>query len=143
MQQNQQQPAADRKQSQIAVFVGVALLVVGGVFIGVAWDGAASEDCVQCQFPYLLSGSIPGLAFIVIGVTVLVLQTLRRDAAERTDQLERLTASVTELVALIGPRDEFDPALTGEYRPRPRVSANGAGASATSPAGAGSFEQGS
>jgi hypothetical protein len=121
-----QTPQADRG-GKIAVLVGVALLVAGGVLIGVAWDRASNLDYVQGQFPYLLSGSIPGIALIIVGATIIVIQLLRQDAAERADQLDKLVASVTELAALVGTRDEYDPALTGEYRPRPRVPTNGSG----------------
>ncbi len=134
-----------RNHGSVAVIVGVLLLVIGGVLIGVAWDGAAELDYVQGQFPYLLSGAIPGLGLIVLGTAVLVLQTLRRDATERAAQLERLNAAVAELATLVGPRDEYDPRITGEYRPRPRVAAaNGNGEAPTQqiPAATSGFERG-
>lgn len=138
-----------RQQGQPAIIAGVILLVVGGVMITFGWDRAASLDCVQCQFPYLLSASLPGLALIIIGLTVLVLAIVRRDAVERDQQLEKLTASIAELASIVGPRDPFDHAITGEYRPRPRVSSNGNGSSRVDGdaqtveiARPGSFEQG-
>ena len=133
-----------RQQGQAAVIVGVVLLVIGGVMITLGWDGAASLDCVQCQFPYLLSASVPGIALIIIGTTVLVLSTVRRDAAERGAQLERLNTSITELASLVGPRDPYDPAISGEYRPRPRTATNGVDSEAATQdvSAAGSFEQG-
>lgn len=109
-----------RQKGQIALIAGVVLLVIGGVLITLGWDGAAELDYVQGQFPYLLSASLPGIAVIIIGVTVLVLAVVRRDAAEREEQLDKLQASVAELARLLGPADPFDPAMTGEYRPRPR-----------------------
>lgn len=133
-----------RQRGQPAIIAGVILLVVGGVMITVGWDQAASEDCVQCQFPYLLSASLPGLALIMIGMTVLVLAVVRRDALERDQQLEKLTASVSEIASIVGPRDPYDPAITGEYRPRPRTATNGSDSEAatTEVARPGSFEQG-
>lgn len=131
------------RQVQAAVIVGVVLLVVGGVLITLGWDGAASLDYPQGQFPYLLSASIPGIALIIIGMSVLVLATVRRDARERDAQLEKLTASITELAAIVGPRDPYDPAVSGEYRPRPRASSNGAdGEAATEEISTKAFEQG-
>lgn len=114
------------QQGQPAIIAGVILLVIGGVLITLGWDGAASLDYVQGQFPYLLSGSVPGIALIIIGMSVLVLAVVRRDATEREAQLEKLTASINELASLVGPRDPYDPAITGEYRPRPRAATNGA-----------------
>ena len=133
-----------RQQGQAAVIVGVVLLVIGGVLITLGWDGASGLDYVQGQFPYLLSASIPGIALIIVGMSVLVLATVRRDAAERSAQLERLTGSIAELSRLIGPRDPYDPSISGEYRPRPRVATNGVDAKAATQdvAPAGSFEQG-
>lgn len=133
-----------RQQGQPAIIAGVLLLVVGGVMITYGWDRAANLDYVQGQFPYLLSASLPGLALIIIGLTVLILAIVRRDAAERDQQLEKLTTSIAELASIVGPRDPYDPAITGEYRPRPRTSANGSDSTAaTSEVGRpASFEQG-
>ncbi len=133
-----------RQQVQPAIIAGVIVLVLGGVLVTLGWDGAASLDYVQGQFPYLLSASLPGLGLIIIGMSVLVLAVVRRDATEREAQLERLTASINELASLVGPRDPYDPAVSGEYRPRPRVTTNGVdGDAATAEiARPGAFEQG-
>jgi hypothetical protein len=133
-----------RQQGQAAVIAGVALLVVGAVLITLGWDGAAELDYVQGQFPFLLSASVPGIALVIIGMTVLVLATVRRDAMERAAQLEKLNASITELASLVGPRDPYDPSISGEYRPRPRASGNGVDSDAATQdvAQSGSFEQG-
>lgn len=108
-----------------AIIVGVVLLLAGGVFMTVGWDKAAILDYPQGQFPYLLSASIPGLALVIIGMMVLVLAVVRRDAAEREEQIEKLNTSITELASMLGPKDPYDPAVTGEYKPRPRVASNG------------------
>ena len=135
-----------RQQAQPAIIAGVLLLVIGGVLITLGWDGAASLDYVQGQFPYLLSASVPGIALIIIGMSVLVLAVIRRDATEREAQLEKLTASISELTSLVGPRDPYDPAISGEYRPRPRAALNGNGVDGDAPtaeiAKPGTFEQG-
>ena len=132
-----------RHQGQPAIIAGVVLLVIGGVLITLGWDGAASLDYVQGQFPYLLSASIPGIALVIIGMSVLVLATVRRDASERAAQLDRLTATINELAALVGPQDPYDPTIAGEYRPRPRTGTNGADSqAATQDVVAGSFEKG-
>lgn len=132
------------KQGQAAIIAGVVLLVIGGVLITLGWDGAASLDYVQGQFPYLLSASVPGIALVIIGVAVLILATVRKDAEEREQQLERLTASINELASLVGPRDPYDHNVTGEYRPRPRATTNGADGDAVTAdvARPGGFEQG-
>ena len=133
-----------RHQGQPAIIAGVVLLVIGGVLITLGWDGAASLDYVQGQFPYLLSASIPGIALVIIGMSVLVLATVRRDATERAAQLDKLTATINELASIVGPKDPYDPLISGEYRPRPRVATNGVdGDAATKDVGpVGSFEKG-
>ncbi len=122
-----------RQQGHVAIIAGVVLLVVGGVLITIGWDRAASLDYVQGQFPYLLSASVPGLALVIIGMSVLVLAIVRKDAEERDAQLEKLAASINELASMVGPRDPCDPALSGEYRPRPRVSSYGLDGKAATP----------
>ena len=117
--------ANPRLQSLPAVIAGVVLLVAGGVLLAVAWNNAAELDYVQGQFPYLLSASIPGIALVIMGMSVLVLAVVRRDATEREAQLEKLTSSINELASMVGPRDPYDPLVSGEYRPRPRVATNG------------------
>lgn len=133
-----------RQQGQAAIIAGVVLLVIGGVLITLGWDGASRLDYVQGQFPFLLSGSIPGIALIIIGMSVLVLAMVRRDAAEREAQLEKLNASISDLASMVGPRDPYDPLIAGEYKPRPRAAANGADSEAATRdvTAAGSFEQG-
>lgn len=133
-----------RHQGQPAIIAGVVLLVIGGVLITLGWDGAASLDYVQGQFPYLLSASIPGIALVIIGMSVLVLATVRRDATERAAQLDKLTATINELASIVGPQDPYDPTISGEYRPRPRVASNGAnGHAAMEDVGqSGTFEKG-
>jgi hypothetical protein len=112
------------KQAQTATYVGLALAGLGFLLIGLAWDGAAEVDYIQGQFPYLISGGLTGLGLILVGVIVLVIQTMRRDGAKRGEQIRELAAAVAELQAQLAPTAVDDPALVGEYRPRPRQ-ANG------------------
>ena len=132
------------RPGQAAIIAGVLLLVIGGVLITVGWDQAAELDYVQGQFPYLLSASIPGIALIIIGMSVLVLAMVRRDAREREEQLEKLNTTIVELSRRLGPKDPYDPAVTGEYRPRPRTATNGVDGDAATIeiAQPGTFEQG-
>lgn len=109
-----------RRQGAAAIYFGIALAAAGFGVIGLAWEGAASLDYVQGQFPYLLSGGLAGLGLIIVGTTVMVVQVLRRESARRAADLERLTAAVAALHAALSPADPFDPGVSGEYRPRPR-----------------------
>lgn len=115
------------KQAQTATYVGLGLVGLGFLVIGMAWNGAAELDYVQGQFPYLISGGLTGLGLILLGVVLLVIQTMRRDAAKRTRQVEELALAVTELQAQLAPGSVQDAAVTGEFRPRPRRGGSPAG----------------
>jgi hypothetical protein len=127
----------NRQQSHIATFIGLGIAVVGFLAIGVAWDGAAGENWVPAQFPYLISGGLAGLGLIIVGVTVVIIQTMRSSAAERTAELERLAARVEELHKHLAPADDYDPAASGEFRPRPRSDSNGEAPTEQIPAASG------
>lgn len=127
------------RRTQIATYVGIALATLGFFLIALAWNGAASFDYAPAQFPYLISGGLTGIGLIVVGVTVMVVQTMRQDGADRAAEMERLVARIAELQTLLAPPDEHDPRVTGEYRPRPRTGAEPRSTKAASVgAGAGS-----
>jgi uncharacterized membrane protein YidH (DUF202 family) len=135
------------KRNPTATYVGIALCVVGFALIAIAWNGAAELDFIQGQFPYLISGGLTGISLIIVGVTVMVIETIRRDAELRTIQIERLTASLAVLTKEMSPPDPFDPSVAGEFKPRPRAVAQGNGRSddtmELTAAGDGTWESGS
>lgn len=107
-------------------YLGIALVLAGFAAIGVSWDRAAGLDYIQGQFPYFVSGGLTGIGLVVVGVALMGIDVMRRDAAVQSAQLERLTATVSAMHRRLGPADPYDPAVTGEFRPRPRVSVAGA-----------------
>src|SRR3954462_3789763 len=76
--------------SQLGGKLGVAVLLVGFVVIFLGWNGAGSFNDVRQQFPYLISGGIAGLAFVIMGAALLVIEAARAERAE-------LQASLLEL----------------------------------------------
>jgi hypothetical protein len=78
--------------------VGMLFLIAGFTVIGVAWNGAASVACVDCQFPYLISGGAAGLGLIVVGSALLVISSQR---AERL----HLETALREVMAGAAPAD--------------------------------------
>jgi uncharacterized membrane protein YidH (DUF202 family) len=110
------------RRNPTATYIGIALCVVGFALIAIAWNGAAELDYIQGQFPFFISGGLTGIGLIVVGVTIMVIETLRRDAEIRAIEIGRLTASLAVLNSELSPPDEFDPRVAGEFRPRPRVS---------------------
>ena len=84
--------------------LGLGLSVIGFFLIFLGWNGAASYDDVPAQFPYLVSGGIAGLAFVVLGAAFVVVDNQRRDRgqvqasiAELRDAVERLAAATASM----------------------------------------------
>lgn len=78
--------------------LGLLFCVAGLAVIWAGWNGAASYNDIRKQFPYLVSGGIGGLALVVIGAALLIVQSQRADRvqleanlAELRNILERMT----------------------------------------------------
>ena len=87
-----------RGPARIATYLGRVLMVVGFAMILIAWNGAASLDYIQGQFPYLLSGAMPGLALIIVGAGLEFIQANRQFTATRAKQMNELNLAVVKLV---------------------------------------------
>jgi hypothetical protein len=87
--------------ARLATYLGRMMIVLGLLMIVVAWNGAAGLDFIQGQFPYLLSGSLPGLALIIVGAAMEYIQTTRELTAQRAVQMERLNTSMIKAVAAV------------------------------------------
>jgi len=74
--------------------LGVGLCAVGFLLVFLGWNGAASVDRIPSQFPYLISGGIAGLCFVVLGVGMLVVQNQRADRAALQATLRELQESL-------------------------------------------------
>ncbi|MGH9001764.1 MAG: hypothetical protein ACRDYV_01420, partial [Acidimicrobiia bacterium] len=70
--------------------LGLLFCLAGLVLIWTGWNGAASYNDIREQFPYLLSGGIAGLAMVVIGVGLMVLQSARADRVQLEANLAEL-----------------------------------------------------
>ena len=82
--------------------LGLGLIGIGILIIGLAWNGAAGVDFVQGQVPYLLSGGFLGLALVVFGAALLVVQSNRRDRSLLELQLRDLNTAVARLANAVG-----------------------------------------
>ena len=76
--------------SQLGGKLGVGLCLAGFLFLFLGWNGAAIVDRVASQFPYLISGGLVGLSFIVIGVGMIVVQNQRADRASLQSSIKEL-----------------------------------------------------
>lgn len=77
--------------------LGIGYCLAGLVLIFLGWNGAASYDRVPAQMPYLVSGGIGGLALVVIGAALIVVQSNRADRVALQLRLDELTDAISHL----------------------------------------------
>jgi hypothetical protein len=95
----------------------VCLLGFFLIFFG--WNGAASLDRVQSQFPYLISGGIAGLALVVIGAALIIVETSRDERESLREEISNLRAVIEQMGV---------PSTNGDRARRDRArAANGSG----------------
>ena len=75
--------------------LGLVMSGIGLLAIGFGWNGAASNDLLVEQFPYLLSGGVLGLALIIIGNAFTIAQNAREDANRLEAKLDELVEAVS------------------------------------------------
>ncbi len=73
--------------------LGIGLCLLGFLVIFFGWNGAASQDYLPAQLPYLISGGAAGLGIVVVGAALVVVQNHRADRARLEEVLERLAAA--------------------------------------------------
>jgi hypothetical protein len=78
--------------------LGVAVCLLGFLVIYLGWNGAGSFNDSRQQFPYLISGGIAGLAMVVVGAALLVIEAVRAERAE----LQATLLEVREALVGIG-----------------------------------------
>lgn len=91
--------------------LGVGLCGVGLLVVFLGWNGAASQDRVPSQFPYLISGGVLGLCLVITGVGLIIVQNQRADRAE-------LQATLQELRDALGAQTED--ASAGDFELPPK-----------------------
>lgn len=87
--------------------LGVLLCLLGFAAIFFGWNGAAGKNVIMAQFPFLISGGIVGLAIVVIGAALLIVQNAREDRAKLEAVLERIAAATEAGNASTGPRSGY------------------------------------
>jgi hypothetical protein len=89
-----EQPPAKAIWSRLGGQLGVGLCAVGFLLVFLGWNGAASLDRLPSQFPYLISGGVAGLCFVIVGVGMIVVQNQRADRAALQATLLQLQESL-------------------------------------------------
>jgi low affinity Fe/Cu permease len=101
--------------------LGVIVVGVGILLIGIGWNGMAGGGGeingvpnLNAQLPWLVSGGLLGLAFVVFGSAILVAHNARVDRA-------RLEAKLDEMTAALEKSAQKEVAVEA-FTPRPRSS---------------------
>ena len=82
-----------RRDGNITTNVATAMVTIGFGLMFVAWNGAAGLDYVPGQLPFLLSGTLPGLALVLTGLTLALVHEIRSSRADLVEHLARLAAT--------------------------------------------------
>jgi len=113
--------------ARYATYVGRVLMVVGFLMIVQAWNGAASFDRIQSQFPYLLSGSMPGLGLVIVGAGLEFVQSQRQFTARRAKQMAELNHAVVRLNTIVREQGGLTGAAATQVKEPVSVGAGGPG----------------
>jgi hypothetical protein len=69
-------------------------LILGGfLLIVLAWNGAASTRYVDAQIPFLVSGGLTGIGFVICGCALGIIHELRKAAALLAGRLDAMGVS--------------------------------------------------
>ncbi|MGQ0831949.1 MAG: hypothetical protein ACT4OV_09755 [Microthrixaceae bacterium] len=117
--------------SRLGGQLGVGLCALGFLLVFLGWNGAASVDRVPSQLPYLLSGGIAGLCFVVLGVGMLVVQNQRADRAALQATLRELQESLERAGLAQGTGDARKPFAKPAPRPAAATTNDNGGADLT------------
>jgi hypothetical protein len=81
--------------SPTLIYLGVAVVIAGFVFLAVGWSSVAGEVDVWRQMPYVLSAGLPGVALVMTGLVLVNVAVRRQDGANR----QRENAALAEALA--------------------------------------------
>lgn len=90
--------AAPTGPFRVGLAVGGACVVGGFAAVFLGWRGVARTLAVEVQLPYLVSGGVAGLGLIVVGITVVLLQAERRQAAMERQRLRSVADRLADVV---------------------------------------------
>ena len=85
-----------KRWSKLGGVLGIVYCVAGFFLIFLGWNGAASNDRVEAQIPYVVSGGLGGLGLVVLGAALIVAHSLRTDRVELRGAIEDLRDAIAE-----------------------------------------------
>lgn len=92
-----------RDVSRFTAQIAVGIAAAGFLLIVLGWNGAASLDRIPSQMPYVISGGIAGVALVGVGLTLVLVNEMRRSTAELTTQVQQLIEVSGQPVPGTGP----------------------------------------
>jgi hypothetical protein len=102
------------RRVRLGRLLGLAFIVLGFVAIGKAWDGAASRNFIQQQFPYLLSGGFLGIGLIITGSMLIFMSTLRAERQILSDRYEEMAKLLSRNLSRLQVTSTNGSAASGE-----------------------------
>lgn len=75
---------------------GIALAAIGLLAIAFGWNGAAGQLSTVAQLPYILSGGLVGISFVILGAAMMIVQSSREDRALLEAKLDLLAEAFLE-----------------------------------------------
>ena len=84
------------RDGKLTTQLAVGLTALGFLLMFLGWNGAAGYDTPEQQFPWLLSATAPGLGLVLTGLTLALVQELRRLTARVLETLERREGATAE-----------------------------------------------
>lgn len=79
-----------RTDGKLTTYLATGMVTIGFGLMFLAWNGAANLDYVQGQVPFLLSGTLPGLGLVLTGLTLALVQEIRRTGGRLLGRLEQM-----------------------------------------------------
>lgn len=83
------------------LYAGVALIAAGFAVIGYVWGKVAGLTAVPLQLPYFASGGLASLGLIIVGATLISVQTKLADAQRRDRQIAQLSELLDQIRVLL------------------------------------------
>lgn len=80
-------------------FTTIVLVLAGFAAVFLAWNGAAGQDHVPAQLPYLISGGLTGVILVGVGLVLLRNFESRRDSRRVEARLDALREAIDRLAA--------------------------------------------
>lgn len=79
-----------RDVSRFTAQLAIGIAAGGFLLIVLGWNGAAGLDRVPSQLPYVISGGLAGVALVGVGLTLVLVNEMRRTTTELSTHLQQL-----------------------------------------------------